>query len=296
MSPADKLAAAELFGSSSEEEEEVANDEEASHFFDLLSAGARVPRGLSLHRRALDSETTRTLFDVLSNELREEGDDTEGRARGGRQRFYFGGLPPWALALSARVASSSSAALPLPWPRELAGREPLFDMVAVNSYDSRRKKKRRRRASKKEGGGEGEEEEEEDDDEDEEEKNETENENDDGLKQHVDLPRFVDGVAIFSLGADAVMRFEEQVAERGNAAGALLPEEEEEEEKARAKGGVVSCLLRDGDLLLLSREARWKWTHGFESGDHHFRGKRVERKGVRIGVTLRKMNKEEEEE
>ena len=269
----DKLAERALFGSSSssdddeeKEEEEKGvesadDDDEASErpHFELLR-GSRLPRGLSLHRGALDRETARTLFDVLSKGL-EEG----GGAAGGRQAFFFPGegLPRWALALSARALSTLLQSGS--WPRELAEREPLFDMAAVNSYGS----------------------------------SET------GLRQHVDLPRFADGVAIFSLGVDAVMRFEEveaaTTAAAAAAAAAVATEgrggakgaREEEKEKEKGKGA-VACLLRDGDLLLLRGEARWRWTHGFGSGDHCLKGESIDRsKGMRIGVTLRKMKKEE---
>ena len=123
-----------------------------------------------------------------------------------------------------------------------------------------------------------------------------------GLRQHVDLPRFADGVAIFSLGVDAVMRFEEVEAATAAAAAVVVATEgrggakgarEEEKEKEKGKGA-VACLLRDGDLLLLRGEARWRWTHGFGSGDHCLKGESIDRsKGMRIGVTLRKMKKEE---
>ena len=275
--PADKLAERALFGSSSDEEGEEelegvqsADDKASQPHFELLR-GSRIPRGLSLHRGALDRETTKTLFDVLSKALKEEEDG----GKGGCQVFYFGGLPRWATALSQRALSTlllsqSGSGSGCSWPRELAEREPLFDMAAVNSYVCCSK-----RSSEKE--------------EDEEKSAQNVdgeiNKNGDGLRQHVDLPRVSDGVAIFSLGCPAVMRFEEVGA--AAAAGAVREEEKE--------GGVAACLLCDGDLLLLSGESRWRWTHGFSGGDHYFRGAKIDRKsgGLRIGVTLRRMKKEE---
>ena len=283
---ADKLAERELFGSSSSSSsdddkgqgvESAADDDETSHF--ELLRGSRAPRGLSLHRGALDRETAKTLFEVLSKALEEE--ENGGGGGVGRQAFFFGELPKWALALSARTRSTllQSGC----WPRELAEREPIFNMAAVNSYGCSRGSSTREEGGEEEGGGAKEEEEEE-------EEEESGGESGGGLKQHVDLPRFTDGVAIFSLGASAVMRFQE--------VGAVEAADEEEEEAGRrgggqGGGGAVACLLRSGDLLLLSGEARWRWTHGFGSGDHFFRGERVERWGMRIGVTLRSMRKEE---
>eukprot|EP00884_Botryococcus_braunii_P010996 jgi/Botrbrau1/19899/Bobra.0059s0020.1 len=61
-----------------------------------------------------------------------------------------------------------------------------------------------------------------------------------GLKAHVDLPRFDDGICIVSLGSAAVMQFYYKAFE-------------------------YPVLLEPGDVLLLSGEARMCWTHGIQA-------------------------------
>ena len=304
---ADELAERELFGSSSssDDDDEGVESDAVEDYGDFeLLRGSRLPRGLSLHRGALDRETAKTLFEALSKVLEEQdGGGEEGgedENRGGRQAFYFGSSswPRWAVALSARTLSTllQSGC----WPRELAEREPLFDMAAVNSYGRSKSSSSGKEGGEGGGGGGGGR------------AREREDGSGGGLKQHVDLPRrFADGVAIYSLGADAVMQFEEVAAaaaaapassssssseEEGEQQRNKSREREEEEAEGGERGGaVVACRLRDGDLLLLSGEARWGWTHGFGSGDHFFRGERIDRgggAGLRIGVTLRKMRKD----
>lgn len=273
----------ELFGTSSEEEggkesdddgdenddDKDDDEEQTSSSFELVR-GSRFPEGLDLHRRALSSEASRALFDTLRASL---GDD-DNNNNSNTQAFFFGleSLPAWALALSRAAASRVART----WPkRELAERIPLFDMAAVNLYSS---------SSSSSSVGEGE---------------NSNNANDDCLRQHVDLARFRDGVAVFSLGTAAVMRFEEVVADVAN-------DKSKEGDSSSNRsggggggdgGGIVAVLLRDGDLLTMRGEARWRWTHGFGGGDHFFKGERVVRRGgQRIGVTLRRMENSGEDE
>jgi hypothetical protein len=92
----------------------------------------------------------------------------------------------------------------------------------------------------------------------------------DALTPHIDLtPRYRDGVAIVSLGGAVVVQFERVDADSPPAT-------------ARA-------LLRPGDILTMAGPARYTWTHGFAGGEGAWRGRRVERARVRVGVTLRRL-------
>ncbi|CAL5218435.1 g116 [Coccomyxa viridis] len=88
-----------------------------------------------------------------------------------------------------------------------------------------------------------------------------------GLKPHVDLMRFQDGVAIVSLQAAATLSF--------------------------TKGDRrVNVLLLPGDLLLLEGEARYEWMHGITAeASQQWQDRRVAR-GHRISVTLRKLRED----
>ena len=44
-----------------------------------------------------------------------------------------------------------------------------------------------------------------------------------------------------------------------------------------------------GDILTMAGPARYTWTHGFAGGEGAWRGRRVERARVRVGVTLRRL-------
>ena len=91
----------------------------------------------------------------------------------------------------------------------------------------------------------------------------------DDLRPHVDLKHYADGVAIVSLGGCIAMTLTHV------------------DDDTRT----CSALLRPGDVLTLHGEARWRWTHGFSGGDGVWRGARVPRARVRVGVTLRWMEK-----
>eukprot|EP00850_Spirogloea_muscicola_P012721 SM000083S22768 [mRNA] locus=s83:411964:413156:+ [translate_table: standard] len=200
------------------------------------------------------------------------------------QIMYFGGLPPWAEALSASIyscASSYSSSADkrswvgaednVPLPCTFLKRAPLFDQLTVNSYRP----------------GE-------------------------GIKAHVDLARFEDGIAIVSFLSDCVMRFTPTAVHivapapldmatmstrpissgfternrpcisNGEAAISL--------QEAGGAADPISILLRPGDLLLLSGAARWDWMHGIdrEPGRQVWSCKELAQQH-RISVTLRKL-------
>ena len=75
-----------------------------------------------------------------------------------------------------------------------------------------------------------------------------------GISSHVDIPhRYNDGIVGFSLLSSCLMTFRRcsQGAAGGGRLGAAEP--------------VVDVLLRPGDLLAMSGEARWHWEHGIEA-------------------------------
>eukprot|EP00793_Prasinoderma_coloniale_P003562 PRCOL_00002936-RA len=71
------------------------------------------------------------------------------------------------------------------------------------------------------------------------------------LPAHVDLARFADGIAALSLWGDCTMRFAPAVGAPCERAGAARG----------GAAGAVTLALSGGDLLLMSHEARWSWTH-----------------------------------
>ncbi|CAL8470407.1 g9949 [Coccomyxa elongata] len=85
-----------------------------------------------------------------------------------------------------------------------------------------------------------------------------------GIKAHVDLERFEDGIAIVSLGSAAVMDFtRDECHER--------------------------LLLQPGDVLLLEGDARYQWKHGIAAvPSEQFGGLHIQR-GWRKSITFRKL-------
>jgi alkylated DNA repair dioxygenase AlkB len=76
-----------------------------------------------------------------------------------------------------------------------------------------------------------------------------------GIKAHVDLKRFEDGIAVCSFGGPAIMNFTCcPDTGRGSSPDAQGVENHSHQ-----------VLLRSGDLLLMYGEARWKWRHGIDS-------------------------------
>ncbi|KAI7824572.1 hypothetical protein BX661DRAFT_185562 [Kickxella alabastrina] len=96
-----------------------------------------------------------------------------------------------------------------------------------------------------------------------------------GIGDHVDLLRFGDGICGFSFGCAAQMRMikvDGDVRKRA---------ERYAEEKEGSSGYLVD--VRVGDVYVLSREARFQWTHGFPRRI----GEVDNVLGRRISVTLR---------
>ncbi|KAG2224584.1 hypothetical protein INT45_003724 [Circinella minor] len=85
-----------------------------------------------------------------------------------------------------------------------------------------------------------------------------------GIKSHVDLLRFDDGILSISLLSSCVMMMK----------------------KDNQK---IPVVLRPGDVLALSGEARYQWEHGIEEKtSDQVDGEWIER-GTRVSITLRKM-------
>ena len=124
-----------------------------------------------------------------------------------------------------------------------------------------------------------------------------------GIKSHIDLMKFDDGIAIMSLGSPATMTFT-----RAEALGTAMAQSGFETEAASRKicNGcsdnklVFACtsndsrnlnslqqniVLEPGDLLLLHGEARYKWKHGIAAQQHCSLSSAVHR----VSVTLRKL-------
>ncbi|KAI9261470.1 hypothetical protein BDA99DRAFT_560345 [Phascolomyces articulosus] len=85
-----------------------------------------------------------------------------------------------------------------------------------------------------------------------------------GIKSHIDLLRFDDGILVVSLLSSCVM---------------IMQKEDHK----------VPLLLRPGDVLTLSGEARYEWEHGIEEQMRDYiDGEWIER-GTRVSITLRKL-------
>lgn len=89
-----------------------------------------------------------------------------------------------------------------------------------------------------------------------------------GIGPHVDLARFEDGIAVLSLLSASVMRFR----------------------KCEKPAEKVDVLLSPGDMILLSGDARYKWTHEINRDEKEqvWAGE-VLKQGRRISVTLRRL-------
>ena len=120
-----------------------------------------------------------------------------------------------------------------------------------------------------------------------------------GIKAHVDLVRFADGIAAVSLGSSAVMVFR-RAGPGQAAAGREMSWQAKKQKKPRsppvAEGNEVSrdddtvrLLLLPGDLLCLEGDARWKWTHEIEPVATDQWGGTGYPRARRVSVTFRQL-------
>jgi alkylated DNA repair dioxygenase AlkB len=123
-----------------------------------------------------------------------------------------------------------------------------------------------------------------------------------GLKPHVDLAAFDDGVCVVSLLSSTVMDLspapEARAApgRRANAsAAATSPSGTDAPNQRPNQPSDVSIGIRldPGDALFLSGDARWRWRHGIaaRAADKQSVGGFKER-GFRVSVTLRSLREE----
>lgn len=124
----------------------------------------------------------------------------------------------------------------------------------------------------------------------------------DGIRSHVDLAKFEDGIVSLSLGSTCTMRFRQVLAQGDNSQ--ITDSKDRKCVESRAKkrqrrsdqeiekpGTLVDVLLRPGDLLSMSGDARYRWSHEIpsefsdidpENGEELMRLRRV-------SITLRKL-------
>ncbi|KAI8637704.1 hypothetical protein BD408DRAFT_424061 [Parasitella parasitica] len=105
-----------------------------------------------------------------------------------------------------------------------------------------------------------------------------------GIASHVDLARFEDGILIISLLSSCIMTMK-PARKNTNFYNAENTDDR----------GKHDILLRSGDILALSQEARYDWEHGIQSRlVDEIDGQSIKR-GTRISVTLRKLKHGQEE-
>ncbi|KAI8074103.1 hypothetical protein BC940DRAFT_267402 [Gongronella butleri] len=106
-----------------------------------------------------------------------------------------------------------------------------------------------------------------------------------GILPHVDLARFEDGIVILSLLSSCCMSMRPADASAIATAGFngdIAP-------ISCKKRASVDLLLNPGDILVLTGEARYQWTHSIpELNEDYVDGRRVMR-GNRVSVTLRRL-------
>ena len=104
----------------------------------------------------------------------------------------------------------------------------------------------------------------------------------------MDLLQFEDGIAILSLQSTCVMHFA-RLFEGSSSChpGYIARDPKEIASRVEDK---TPILLEPGDLILLSGEARYKWTHEINRGEEAqvWNGERITQ-SKRISVTLRKL-------
>lgn len=232
-----------------------------------------LPRGLFVYPRALDElECESILAEMAASHW---WDAVPGRPN---QVMHYGPrLPPWALDLVLRIPPPSDDEVRRCGPRPWSTRPVPFDQLIVNTYRV----------------GE-------------------------GLAPHVDLPTFDDGVVSFSLSGTCAMRFARVVdasalpiglggrkgqwdddqaaaAEKVEVEGEKVPSSTQPAPTSTAPTAppvldVFDLYLEAGDMLLLSGEARYRWTHGIapRTWDITPEGA-VQPRTVRVSVTARRM-------
>lgn len=95
-----------------------------------------------------------------------------------------------------------------------------------------------------------------------------------GIRYHVDLDRFQDGVAILSLLSTVRMHFRH----------------------TQDHSRVFDLVLRPNSLLLMSLEARYEWEHCIENVDYDVIDGVEVKRGDRISITMRRLRMTSEEE
>ncbi|KAJ3216067.1 hypothetical protein HDU67_009947 [Dinochytrium kinnereticum] len=110
----------------------------------------------------------------------------------------------------------------------------------------------------------------------------------DGIKPHLDLARFEDGVLIASFLSSTVMEF--RTCDEDEGFGYDLKE-------SHSNKIPVDILLEPGDVVCLSGDARYRWTHAIAHRDRDktmdSNGKaQVLERGERISITLRRLTPE----
>jgi alkylated DNA repair dioxygenase AlkB len=113
-----------------------------------------------------------------------------------------------------------------------------------------------------------------------------------GLKPHVDLAAFDDGVCVVSLLSSTVMDL--SPAEKDAETAKVIDDDgRKKKTKNASERGGIGIRLDPGDVLFLSGEARWLWRHGIaaRAADKQSVGGFKER-GFRVSVTLRSLREE----
>jgi len=122
-----------------------------------------------------------------------------------------------------------------------------------------------------------------------------------GLKPHVDLAAFDDGVCVVSLLSSTVMDLspapEARAApgRRANASAAAIPPSGTDAPIGPNQPSDVSIGIRldPGDALFLSGDARWRWQHGIAARAADARaGGGAHERGFRVSVALRTLREE----
>lgn len=89
-----------------------------------------------------------------------------------------------------------------------------------------------------------------------------------GIKAHIDLPKFDDGIVGLSFHSSCVMEFRPVAINDDR---------------------VYQVLLNPGDMYVMSGAARYEWTHCISDSPTEKFGERIIERGMRVSVTLRKV-------